>query len=42
MLGILVHNPDMEERPVAHTPMLPQWMRRAFASLFRRSESRHN
>jgi len=36
MLGLLVHNPELDERPITHPPMLPQWMRRAFASLFRR------
>jgi hypothetical protein len=36
MLGHLVHNPDLNERSVAHPPMLPQWVRRAFAALFRR------
>ena len=35
MLGHLVHTPELDERPITHPPML-QWMRRAFAALFRR------
>ncbi len=36
MLGHLVHNPELDERASMHPPMLPKWMRRAFAALFRR------
>jgi hypothetical protein len=36
MLGHLVHTPELDERPITHPLMLPQWMRRAFAALFRR------
>lgn len=36
MLGHLVHNPDLDERSTARRPMLPAWMRRAFAAIFRR------
>jgi hypothetical protein len=35
MLGHLVHNPDLNERSISHPPMR-QWVRRAFAALFRR------
>jgi hypothetical protein len=36
MLGHLVHNHELDERPISHPPILPQWMRRALAVLFRR------
>jgi hypothetical protein len=36
MLGHLVHIHELDERPISHPPMLPQWMRRALAALFRR------
>jgi hypothetical protein len=36
MLGHLGHNPELDERPITHPPMLPQWMCRALAALFRR------
>ena len=36
MLGHLVHNPDLDERSNAYRPLLPQWVRRALAALFRR------
>jgi hypothetical protein len=41
MLGNLVHNPELDERPITHPPMLPQWMRRALAALFRRPGHQH-
>ena len=36
MLGHLVHIHELDERPISHPPILPQWMRRAFAVIFRR------
>jgi len=36
MLGHLVHNPDLNERSSVYRPILPGWVRRAFAALFRR------
>jgi len=36
MLGHLVHNRELDERPASHPPILPQWMRRAFDTIFRR------
>ena len=38
LLGVLVHVSEKDEQHFVPPPMLPQWVRRAFASLFRRQE----